>query len=903
MYRASRSAQPCTLHASHLAATAVSCRTFATSSNRLQLQHRDRVLGSHGAGLVKHESMATKDLRNTFMRSVTNAAPAADLFRTKVHEGLGTSDKDPYTRTLPNQESQAPESSVLRAAAATAPSLDERLRLHKKWGTMQYWLGDQHPRLPIFVEQLLVADAAPVSPAADRMVQSFAAEVIPRLAKDLEAPEAAQKLADVWSRAVQAYGKLNTTHVFDKAAFERELAALHAKFVAEMAALTPREDGALALEVLRRKAVEKRNAFLKEGVLPLVRNSPYFGYGDAVWRVFFDSVNAHKGELFSSAVSPGHATLGYAWEALMLEDAVRTPTMTAPVALYFVLAAIAESHVRAPAELQAASAHLDDGIGCGGSGDVQRLPRGGIHQLSPITKRTFAVTALQTLLKDGASCGRLAKALRARGLYDWAREAALCEAMLDDQQLLQADVVDAVERFDSTAEVKSLLHSLMSGLDEAAKAHVRRVFQLPGNNAAASTAQPPVDWDAAMAAVDWTSRWRQHARALLSNPATLAATQKVLKNAVGAKGATKRLFAADYAEELQAVLNRRDDRARAREAKMTQLVQHLTSYQQVDRTLEVLGEVGVALTALEVEAAAAEKQRSVRRHQVDPGVLNLLLEAIRQRHPSWQASGVLPAAAAPAANTETAATFHLSCMARMYIRLSYVPQAAAASMAERTRHRIGAVGLRPTQFNVPAEMGMVEHYDNLQYKRYDWQGWYQRMVDVHNRNVSIRCRIDDLKRLDAYGNPFVELQTERRLRILADDRVGMGVLKLDSDKYEDQSDNITYGSTKISELLADARKAQLGREYWPTVEVKVRRPSGQSKTYYSVLDDARIESRSKELYEKYREAKKRSLFVTPMDMWLDVKGMQVRKTAETADAQGYTVDTLQDTMDDTSGKE
>lgn len=898
MYRISRSAQTgARCAAPHLAVrkTVAPSRAFATSSALLQLQHRDRILGSHGAGLVKHESMATKDLSNTFVRNVTNAAPAADLFRTKVHEGLGTSEKDPYVRTLPNQESRVPESSVLRAAAASAPSLDERLRLHTKWGTLQYWLGDQYPRLPVFVEQLLVADAPPVSPAADRMVQSFATEVIPRLAKDAEAVDTHQKLTELWSRAVPAYGKLNTTHLFNKAAFEHELAALHAAYVAEMAALTPREDGALALEVLRRKAVEKRNSFLKEGVLPLVKNSPYFGYGDAVWRVFFDSVNAHKAELFSSTVAPGNATLGFTWDALMTEDAVRTPAMTAPVALYFLLAAVVESHARAPAELRGISTHLDEGIGGGDSeqGAVRRLPANSLGVVNPITKRMFAIKTVQALLAEMAGCARLAKALRAAGLYDWAREAALCEAMLDDQQLLLADVTDAVERFDSTTEVKSLLHSLLSGLDDAAKTHVRRVFQLTG-------AQPSVDWDAVMAAVDWPTRWRQHTRTLLSDPATLAATQKIVKNTIGAKGATKRLFTPEYAEELQGVLNRRNDRKIARDAKTGQLLRHLTSYQQVDRTLDVLRSLGVSLAELESVAAAAESQQRVRRQQVDSSVLDLLLEAIRQRHPSWQASGVLPTGGAAA---ERPATFYLECMARMYIRLSYVPQAAAATMAQCTRRRIGAVGLAATQFNLPAEMGMVEQYDNLQYKRYDWQGWYQRMVDVHNRNVSIRCRIDDLKRLDAYGNPFVDLQTERRLRILADDRVGMGVLKLDSDKYEDQSDNITYGSTKMSELLADARKAQLGREYWPTVEVKVRRPSGQSKTYYSVLDDARIESRSKELYEKYREAKKRSLFVTPMDMWLDVKGMQARKTAETADAQGYTVDSLQDTMGESTGKE
>ncbi|CAD2215558.1 hypothetical protein AGDE_13156 [Angomonas deanei] len=120
----------------------------------------------------------------------------------------------------------------------------------------------------------------------------------------------------------------------------------------------------------------------------------------------------------------------------------------------------------------------------------------------------------------------------------------------------------------------------------------------------------------------------------------------------------------------------------------------------------------------------------------------------------------------------------------------------------------------------------------------------------------------------------------------------MGVLKLDSDKYEDQEDNITSGVHKLSELLADSRKAQLGQEYWPTVEVKVRNPSGQSKTYYSVIDDDRVEKKSKEYYDKYKEAKKRSLFVTPIDTWLEVKGMQTRKTSEAADARGYTVDMI-----------
>ncbi|GET89708.1 hypothetical protein, conserved [Leishmania tarentolae] len=866
-----------------------SCRGISSTPRQLQLQHRDRILGSHGAGLVNHQSMATVDIAPNFTR-VQNAAPAADLFRTKVHEGLGTSEKDPYFRTLPNQESRPPESSVLRVAAATAPSLEERISLHNKWGTLQYWLGDQHPRLPLFLEELLVSDALPVSPAAEAMVQSFAAEVIPVMAKQ-GGPGTEEKLKALWKEAVQAYGKLNTSHVFDKAVFERELAALHARYETDMSALSPCEDGILALEVLRRKTVAKRNAFLREGLLPMVRNSQYFGYGDGVWRVFFESVAAHKRDLFSSSTSTVNITLGFAWEALMMEDAVRTPAMTAPVALYLLLLSISESHQRAPAELKGASTHLDQGI----VATEQHLVPSAFATLSPIVKRRFATDALKELLGERKGCSSLAKTLRSAGLYDWSRDAALCESMLDDRQLLRADVENMVDPFDSTAEVKSLLQSLMNGTDSAIKAHVSHVFQLPST---ASKSHQLVDWDAAMSAIDWSHCWRERARELLSDAATLEAVHRLLKNATGSKHATKRLFSNEYASEIEGALHRRKERTGIRKARVEQLVQNLTSYEQVESTLSVLREAGVSLRELECAELATVTQRIVDRPQVDSGVLDLVLEAIRQRHPSWTKSGVLPAVGSEAAKSPV---WYLACMTRVYIRLSYVPQAAAALMAQRTRRRIGPVGTEPTQFNVPAEMGMVEQYDNLQYKRYDWQGWYQRMVDVHNRNVSIKCRLDDLKRLDAYGNPFVDMQAERRLRIVADHRVGMGVLKLDSDKYEDQMDNITYGSTKLSELLADARKAQLGKEYWPSVEVKVRRPSGQSKTYYSVLDDARIEAKSKELYAKYREAKKRSLFVTPMDMWLDVKGMQVRKATETADAEGYTVDSLQDIMEDDDG--
>ena len=170
------------------------------------------------------------------------------------------------------------------------------------------------------------------------------------------------------------------------------------------------------------------------------------------------------------------------------------------------------------------------------------------------------------------------------------------------------------------------------------------------------------------------------------------------------------------------------------------------------------------------------------------------------------------------------------------------------------------------------------------------------MRDVYFRNVSLRCRLRDLRALDAAGRPYIDLQTERRLRILAENRVGAGVLKLDSDKFEDKSDNLDFGTAKFMELMAEAKKAQLGREYWPTVEVKVRNPSGQSKMRYSVVDWDRIEQRSAKLFEKYRELKKSQLFVRPTDTWLNISGAARATAAVTADADGYSVDDVMAAM-------
>ncbi|KEG07325.1 hypothetical protein DQ04_10171010 [Trypanosoma grayi] len=846
-------------------------RSYASTVTLLQLQARERlILGTHGAGIVRHDSMSQQTGSN-LPSSVTVAAPAADLFRTKVHEGTGTGERDPYMRTLPNQKSTEPESSVARANIMLAPTVDECIALNTKWGSMHYWLGDQFPRLSVYLKQLQVPDVPPLSPAAEALLSKFETGVIPRLASDEVDRE---KLTALWKDVVRQADALVQEHICDRTAFESKLSRVCDDAVQQLRTLSlVGSEGILAVEALRRRTLIGRNKLIQEHLIDVTENGAYLGFGDAVWQVFFRAVESSKAEFLSERAPKA---LRVAWDAIMREDVVRLPDVTAPVALYLTLVCIDESGRLAVGDLKESSSSLCETVRpC--FKEQQPPP---LNLLNPVVKRRFVARTVAEMLQAPSS-NAFSKALREDGQHDVSRVVALCEAMSSSHKLFEDDVADAVGRFESTSEVKTLLSSLMGGTDAAVRDTVSNILGVTGTTA--------VNWDVVMQSVDWTNNWRQLATGLLSDPGVLVAVHKHVKNAIGAKGVSKHLFTEEYAEQLQLIVNAREEREVSRKLKIENVVQELSSYQKVDHVCHILRQLGVDMTELDQAAASILEKGLVKRPHVDEGVKARVLEAVAGRHPNWVQVGVVQ----PTVKDSVEA---LRCMLHIFIRLAYVPQAGAAAIAQRSRRRIGLIGLEPHQFNVPTEVGFVEQYDNLQYKRYDWQGWYQRMVDVHNRNVSLRCRIDDLKRIDGNGVPFVDMQTERRLRILAQEHVGMGVLKLDSDKYEDQADNMTFGAVKLSELLADARKAQLGEEYWPSVELKVRKPSGQSKAHYSLIDYDRVENRSKELYEKYRDAKKKSLFVTPMDMWLDVKGMQVRKATESADTEGYTVDTLQDVL-------
>ncbi|RNF05668.1 uncharacterized protein Tco025E_07747 [Trypanosoma conorhini] len=856
-------------------------RFYASTRGLRQLQGRERlILGTHGAGVVQHASVAQPSSVN-FPNSVTVAAPAADLFRTKVHEGTGTSERDPYVRTLPNQPSREPESAVSQAHSTAAPTVDECSTLDRRWASMQYWFSDQHPRLMIYLRQLQVPDVPPLSPAAESLLSRFEEVAVPKLASD-EVDR--QRLIKLWNTLTDEANALRLQYLCDRPTFEAKLSHICSEALQQMQTMSfGGVEAALAVEALRRQTTLRRNDYIQKHLLDVMGNEAYFGFGDAVWQVFFHAVESHKADLFGGGTPE---TLRFAWESLLQEDVVRVPDVTAPVALFLTLVCIGEGgRLAAAGEWKESAESLAAGIRPSHAAE-RRRPH--LELLSPVVKRRFVARAVEALLQPPIS-SEFSKLLRERGLHDLSRDVSLCEAMESNQTSLEDDVAEAAARFESTSEVKTLLSSLTAGTDVAVRDTVAKILGTPVTTA--------MDWDAVMQSVDWANNWRRLATTLLCDQTVLLAISKLVQNAIGAKGVSRHLFSEEYVNQLQGIIAAREERELNKKLKLDRIVRELSSYQKVDQACDILRQLGVDMTELDQAVSSIRSKGLVRRPSLDENVTARVLEAVASRHPNWVRAGVLD----PAAVQDPMGA--LRSMLFIFIRLAYVPQAGLAAMAQRSRRRIGPIGLEPFQFNVPTEVGFVEHYNNLQHKRYDWQGWYQRMVDVHNRNVSLRCRIHDLKRLDGNGAPFVDMQTERRLRILAEGRVGMGVLMLDSDKYEDQKDNMTFGSLKLSELLSDARKAQLGEEYWPSVELKVRRPSGQSKAHYSLIDYDRIEKRSRELYEKYRDAKKKSLFVTPMDMWLEVKGLQVRKSSDGADAYGYTVDALQDSLSGDDSKQ
>lgn len=847
---------------------------------RHYVQHGEKIFAEqHGAGLISHQSIADRSLPKKVAgtHNLVQAAPAADLFRTKVHEGLGTSEKDPYQRTLPNVELQSPESTVMRSIAPAAPTLEELAMLNKKWDPLQVWLSDTNPRLPLFLRMNEIERPLPVSAKAVELLKEVDTSVIPNT--EGITPDEVQRLREWWKLAMDKYQQCASHHIFSKQSFTATLEDVHRTCSQEIESSPARNELQMALEVLRRQAVEEHNKVLRE-MLSYVYYCVESGRGASqTWNEFLTAMEECKADIF---LKKAECTLLYAWEALMAQGTVHAPLMSAPVALFFTLGTI---YWKQKVKLDTNATTATSSSRYASAAAQARA----YAEIVPVSlRRKYVIDELTLMCNTPSLLRQLAARFHAVGNYELHRDLSLYEAMTDDATLRRTEAESLVSFFDNPAEVKSLFASIYGGNDMNAKHHLVTSLRVPKSN---------LDWERVLQDADWKNKWRQLTTVLLMHVSFLNTACDFISNAVGAKGVEQQLFHSNTADALRTVVQARKDREMRRTSEMERLTRLLSSYEMVDRSIQALLEVGSKAEPLEREAQRQQAKSLLFSDipLIPLEVLHKVLEGVRARHPSWVASGVIPAMQDSMSSERDV----LRVMTRMFIRITHVPQAGAAMIAQHTRHRIGNVGLSSTQYNIPAEFGMVEQFDNLLYKRYDWQGWYQRMVDIHNRNVSIRCQLGDLKQLDANGNPFVDLQTERRLRILCGERVGMGVLKLDSDKYEDQEDNITFGTTKLSEIFAESKKAQLGPEYWPTVEVKVRKPSGQSQAYYSLLDNDRIEKKSAELFEKYKEAKKRKMFVTPMDLWLEIKGSATEvKHDGLHDKDGYAVTSLHESLQD-----
>eukprot|EP00759_Apiculatamorpha_spiralis_P014614 PhF_6_TR21187/c0_g1_i1/m.30552 len=233
----------------------------------------------------------------------------------------------------------------------------------------------------------------------------------------------------------------------------------------------------------------------------------------------------------------------------------------------------------------------------------------------------------------------------------------------------------------------------------------------------------------------------------------------------------------------------------------------------------------------------------------------------------------------------------LACtMRNIFFRCSLIPNRAEAALNAMYRRRVGPVGVQYHQHNLPVEVGHASYHDMTTFRRYDHAGWYARYQDVLHRNVSLRIRMKDLRAPSHYNNaPLLDLQGERRLRILAGERVTGNIVKLDSDRYEQFNDNWEYGEVKLCQLITESKKADLGKEYWPTVEVKVRKPSGKTCLSDSLADWERIEKQAEKSFQDYKARKATGVvYVSPMMTWLSVKGLTKTTTSSSRyDAHGY----------------
>jgi hypothetical protein len=829
---------------------------------------------------------------------------------TPLHRGTGSSPADPVNRTKSNLVSSAPESTVVShvvdATTRTQSDVDTNLRNADHYFTLAQWFGGagggwaaasagvtrSDNAMAQFLRFQMSEDELPLPRSADASLAEFEQKALPEFCAQFQVADATLAKAQ-WTATARRYRA--SVHLLDRSAFDTHLAscdeAVRGFFGKAAAGDNSADDvneptgrGAASTlarlaDLLRRDAVRARNRQLKQ-IIAFVNSSTLQG-GQAVWTRFFGLVDSLREPLLHS------------------DDAVRAqyelasadkslPAMKPATALLFALVTSAASRRMSGAGNADLSKHAS---GAASSGDDV------LHLLTKDEILRFVSPRLPALLV-------------AADLHVFAR-LGLHNAT---QRLAEVHAIRQTARVERRKKAGEIAH--LFGDASEAESLITRVLNAPRENLNAAPAaerihtvlkasQPLTDGpsvERAMRAAGWKANYKELALELLTSSAFVELLKDAIKSELSTANKNRptegvvtteanKLFLESIIDTDKLFVTKARDAVAAVQWELLDSIRPAT-------LLSLLQAHGVDTSPVHKLAARRREELQVEGElstDASAAAVESLIAEVGRRNPKWVEQGIMPAKPSSDVSPQSAAAVRL--LLHMFLRMSYVPNAGAAVIAQRFRNRIGPIAQNPEQTNLEAEVGYVEAYDNQQFKNYDWAAWYQRMTDVYNRNVSIRCKLSNLRALDNYGKPFIDLQTERRLRVLAGERVANGVLKLDNDRFEDQKDNLAFGFVKVQELLSEAKKAQLGEEYWPSVEVKVRRPSGQSRMRYSLLDWDRVEKASEEAFERYAVKKRTTLFVPPTETWLKISGTTTSAAKATSDAEGYTVDSLFESLD------
>eukprot|EP00758_Cryptobia_borreli_P012863 Tbor_TRINITY_DN5784_c1_g4::TRINITY_DN5784_c1_g4_i1::g.19778::m.19778 len=824
---------------------------------RTQLQRPDLTIETHGAGLNSMEPGFGSNMFNNYRPS----APPADLAFTNVGEGLGTSASDPYTHTMPNVETRPPVSSVSSRFSTDNLHLSpEALRslpvTHKR---MSQWIANGH--LKTYIDTYLILHLpAPMSfSTAVGNINSFNESGIREIAQAAEIQQ--DVLQALWKKACSAFFEIPTCYFNPKlfveklAECKRQCIAVLEKELKEAAVITGEvlevpQEAIDCLENQIKVSIHQRNELIHSELSAICNNAAFLDDGNAVWRSLFYHFEKNKAQLFANDVN-GLLQTKYEWFTSHGRDA---PNVTPQVAIYIILASISISSSAA-----ASDPSYYDGLTLGES------ERRHIQRMS--APFSYCTAEEKHAAIRGALGGLLMKPnktlLASLRKHNYNKEGDVIAMVLatdnSDVAIMEAEIAPLIPAFADARGAQAVFSSL-SRRGKAEEMAIRNALGLTKTEQLAN-----------LTSNDWRNEYITCATRLLSSkdPAVISIFITAIKTTLAGDGGkmSQGIASEIFVKELQEVMDRRAASQLRKDKCILEMKRELLAYENIDRTIGVLLDCDADLTSLHNinKDSQAKLFSSDMNKSVSDSLLEEALTTVARENPHWIRSKLLQD---QEADTRDKLPTLLNVF-NIFLRLTYVPQAAHAMLKQHFRSRIGEVGTKAHQHNIPVEFGQVETFDVKEYKRYDPQGWYQRMQDVYHRNVSVKVRMEDLRSVDATGTkPFADIQTERRLRILAGDKVGMGILKLDSDKYEDASDNKIQGTMKLQQLISDAKKTELGKEYWPTVEVKVRRTSGQTRALQSLIDYDRVENRSKELYIKYKALKKKSLFVSPTELYI-----------------------------------